>query len=99
MTENKDLKRIVRARMQKTGEAYTTARSHITKESRTQSPAPAPAPSPSYAELAGMSDAVIKEKTGCAWEKWVKSLDHHGAEKMSHRDIAAMVHEKYKIDG
>jgi hypothetical protein len=44
-----------------------------------------------------MSDAVIKEKTGCTWEKWVKSLDYHGADKMSHREIAALVSEKYKV--
>jgi hypothetical protein len=33
MTRNKDLKRLVRARMNKTGEAYTTARAQITKNS------------------------------------------------------------------
>jgi hypothetical protein len=44
-----------------------------------------------------MSDAVIKQKTGCTWERWVKSLDYHGAEKMSHRDIAMLVSEKYKV--
>ena len=31
MPINKDLKRLVRARMRKTGEAYTAARAHITK--------------------------------------------------------------------
>ena len=87
MTQNKDLKRIVRARMKKTGESYTSARMHIVKTPRTVD----------YAKLAGMSDAAIKEKTGCAWEKWVKSLDYHGAEKMSHRDIAKLVSEKYKV--
>jgi hypothetical protein len=34
MTENKDLKRIVRARMTKTGESYTAARAHIAKTPR-----------------------------------------------------------------
>jgi hypothetical protein len=89
MTENKDLKRIVRARMKKTGESYTSARAQVAKK-------PTPA---QYAKLAGMSDATIKEKTGCTWEKWVKSLDHHGAEKMSHREIAIMVHKTWKVDG
>jgi hypothetical protein len=87
MTENKDLKRIVRARMTKTGESYTAARAHIAKTPRPIE----------YAKLAGMSSAVIQEKTGCTWEKWVKSLDYHGAEKMSHRDIAKLVSEKYKV--
>jgi hypothetical protein len=87
MTENKDLKRIVRARMTKTGESYTAARAHIAKTPRPID----------YAKLAGMSSAVIQEKTGCTWEKWVKSLDYHGAERMSHRDIAKLVSEKYKV--
>ena len=46
-----------------------------------------------------MSDAAIKEKTGCTWERWVHALDHHGAEQMAHRDIAALVSEKYKVGG
>ncbi|HEY4955540.1 MAG TPA: hypothetical protein VII02_11725 [Gemmatimonadaceae bacterium] len=36
MTRNKDLKRLVRARMTKTGEAYTAARAQITKKSATK---------------------------------------------------------------
>ena len=87
MPNNKDLKRLVRARMEKTGEAYTAALSH------TKTPAA------SYAALAGTSDATLKAKTGCSWERWVRALDYHGAQQMSHRDIAALVNEKYKIDG
>ena len=100
MTQNKDLKRLVRARMNKTGESYTTARAQITrkpKEKTSIAEARSTTSTKDYAKLAGMSDAVIKEKTGCAWEKWVKSLDYHGAEKMSHREIAELVSEKYKV--
>jgi hypothetical protein len=103
MTRDKDLKRLVRTRMKKTGEAYTTARAHITRKTATQKRAVAPsasavAPDPKdYAMLAGMSDAVIKEKTGCNWARWVKSLDYHGAATMSHSDIARLVSEKYKV--
>ena len=88
MTQNKDLKRLVRARMKKTGESYTSARAQITRKPKEKA---------DYAKLAGMSDAVIKEKTGCGWEKWVKSLDYHGAAKMSHAEIARLVSEKYKV--
>ena len=100
MTQNKDLKRLVRARMKKTGESYTSARAQITrkpKEKTSIAEARSTVSTKDYAKLAGMSDAVIKEKTGCAWEKWVKSLDYHGAEKMSHREIAELVSEKYKV--
>lgn len=87
MTRNKDFKRVVRARMKKTGESYTAARAHTVKK-----------PHPDhYAKLAGMSDAAIRQGTGCTWERWVKSLDYHGAGKMSHREIAKLVSEKYNV--
>jgi hypothetical protein len=92
MTQNKDLKRLVRARMKKTGESYTAARSHLARKRATKSVSKI-----DYAALAGMSDAAIKEKTGCTWEKWVKSLDYYGGDKMEHRDIAKLIHEKYKV--
>jgi len=99
MTTNKDFKRLVRARMIKTGEAYTSARAHILEKSRTGSkPAPANAPI-DYAALAGMSDHTLKEKTGCTWERWVHALDYHGAEDMRHGEIATLVRQKYKVDG
>lgn len=110
MPRNKDLKRLVRARMKKTGEAYTAARAHIKKTPRRKTLSVAsvtpsramttPELKPSgYASLAGMSDATIKEKTGCTWERWVYALDRRGAEKMSHGEIARIVNEKYKVDG
>jgi hypothetical protein len=100
MPQNKDLKRLVRARMKKTGEAYTTARAHLVKTSRNRAVSKtvlAAAKKADYAALAGTSDATIKAKTGCTWERWVRALDYHGAKEMSHRDIAALVSEKYKI--
>jgi hypothetical protein len=109
MPRQKDLKRLVRARMEKTGEAYTAARAQVVRKPRTKrstadvAPAAATAPATvthpepkDYAALAGMSDAVIKEKTGCTWERWVKALDHHAASELSHREIAALVKEKYR---
>src|SRR5712671_2523924 len=103
MPLNKDLKRLVRARMTKTGEAYTAARAHIIKKPKTATvskAAPAAAnKTVDYAALAGTSDATIKAKTGCSWDRWVHALDQLGAEKMSHREIAMLVHTKYKIPG
>src|SRR3954462_132242 len=105
MPRNKDLKRLVRARMKKTGEAYTTARAHILKKPKSKRATTIRAASAGaakksksavdYATLAGMSDAAIKEKTGCTWERWVRSLDYHGADKLSHRDIADLVKKTY----
>jgi hypothetical protein len=79
--------------MRKTGESYTTARAHLLqKQSRLTSP-------DDYARLAGMSDAVVKAKTGCDWSKWVWALDRLGAGRMPHREIAQLVHHTYKVPG
>ncbi len=96
MPANKDFKRLVRGRMQKTGEAYTAARAHLLR----QKPAAVVVPATvDYAKLAGRSDAVLKAKTGCGWERWVKALDHAGAYSWPHREIAKYVYETYKIPG
>src|SRR5687768_15183908 len=107
MPTNKDLKRLVRARMKKTGEAYTAARAHIIRKPKAKpvskaasGSTPLAATKPAdFAAIAGMSDDKIKAKTGCTWERWVYALDRRGAEKMSHGDIAALVNEKYKVNG
>ena len=83
MPKQKDLKRLVRTRMKKTGESYTAARAVLTRTrtSRTQTRDPA--------ELAGMSDAAVRAKTGKTWAQWVKTLDAIDAHTLPHRDIAA----------
>ncbi|MCK6478254.1 MAG: hypothetical protein HUU26_08045 [Gemmatimonadaceae bacterium] len=52
-----------------------------------------------FEKLAGMSDARLKEKTGCTWDKWVWALDRVGASAWPHKEIAQYVHEKYKVPG
>ena len=96
MPTNKDFKRLVRGRMQKTGEAYTAARAHLLKQKPPAKVSPTRA---DYAKLAGRSDAVLKARTGCTWERWVKALDHVQAYTWPHREIAKHVHEKYEIPG
>ena len=95
MTTDKDFKRLVRARMQKTGESYTAARAHFVA----RTPSPARTPAIDYAALAGQSDATIKAKTGCGWERWVRALDHVQAYTWPHREIAKYVREKYQVPG
>jgi len=85
MTIAKDLKRLVRARMKKTGESYTAARTQLLKKKTNAAEAAR------YAEIAGMSDASLKEATGCTWERWVRTLDRAGAAQKSHREIAKLV--------
>jgi len=89
MPKNKDFKRLVRARMQKTGESYTAARAQLLKKRQ---------PSPSdYARLAGMSDEAVRAKTGRGWAEWVEALDLIDAIQMSHRDIAAHVRRQHQL--
>jgi hypothetical protein len=100
MPRNKDLKRLVRARMSKTGEAYTAARARITdkpKKALRTAPDVVTGPPVDYAAIAGMRDTAIREKTGRTWEEWTRTLDKEGAAQMSHRDIAQVVRTNYKV--
>ena len=97
MPRQKDLKRNVRARMQKTGESYTAARAQIVRKLPAQETDGA-GPEP-YAELAGMTDESIAAKTGRTWPEWVRELDGRNAGGLAHREIAALVHEQYGVDG
>ena len=96
MPTDKDFKRLVRGRMHKTGESYTAARAQLRKQKPTSSPVPRPS---QYAAIAGKSDALVKERTGCTWERWVKALDRAKAHTWSHREIAKYVNQKYKVPG
>src|SRR5262249_51166769 len=87
MPKQKDLKRLVRARMQKTGESYTAARRHIIRKAAPTFVEPAK----SYAGLAGMSDVSVAKKTGRTWAEWVRLLDKAGAAHKSHREIVEVV--------
>jgi hypothetical protein len=99
MPTNKDLKRLVRARMEKTGESYTAARKQVvgrratpTAETGTTKSRPSTA---SYATIAGMSDASLEKATGRTWKEWVALLDADGAAEWPHRRIADMVSTKH----
>jgi hypothetical protein len=85
MPTQKDLKRRVRDRMNKTGESYTAARRQLLARRQPQPP------TANYARLAGMSDAAVREKTGRRWAEWVAVLDAIGAVEMPHRRIAQHV--------
>lgn len=94
MTANKDFKRLVRARMLKTGESYTAARSRLLHKRSQPKPVEI-----DYAKLAGKSDDTIKAKTGCTWKRWVGALDYVGADRWSHTKRATYIAEQFKIDG
>lgn len=80
MPKQKDLKRIVRSRMQKTGESYTAARLQVLKKKNVD-----------FAALAGMSDDAVRKATGRIWAEWVNVLDGAGAMSKTHREIVKIV--------
>ena len=82
MPKQKDLKRLVRSRMEKTGESYTAARLQLVRKAE---------PAPDYAALAGMSDDAVKKQTGRDWSEWTRILDREGSAEKPHREIAAFV--------
>jgi hypothetical protein len=100
MTTNKDFKQLVRARMKKTGESYTSARAKLLKPRTPTYHAPRTTHllPPDYEKIAGLTDKVMKEKTGCPWERWVKTLDRQKAYEWDHTRLSTWIHEKFKVD-
>jgi hypothetical protein len=76
MTTQRSFKRLVRARMEKTGESYTAARARLLAGDE-----------PQRISLA-TSDETIRERTGRGWEEWFDLLDDWGAADKTHREIA-----------
>jgi hypothetical protein len=106
MPRKKDLKRIVRSRMKKTGESYTAARAHVTKKKTATKAASKSATAKSksaitsdYAKIAGMSDDAVKAQTGRDWKGWVALLDKAGATDMTHTAIATHLHKEFDVPG
>jgi hypothetical protein len=101
MPKDKDLKRLVRRRMAKTGESYTAARGNIMKEetrSGDDSSLPeVPFLPDDHETLAGMSDAAVRNATGKDWLEWTRTLDAADAVTMTHRDIAAHLHDDLDV--
>lgn len=88
MTSQKDLKRLVRARMRKTGESYTAARARILARAPVKAPQPKPSVALELARQAGMSDDAVRAKTGKDWAGWVAELDRAGGVARPHRELA-----------
>ena len=85
MPKDKDFKRLIRARMEKTGESYTTARLRLLEKDL-------PLPD-DYAALAGMSDDAVRNATGRTWVEWAQYLDGRDASALEHRDIVDLALE------
>jgi pimeloyl-ACP methyl ester carboxylesterase len=90
VTRQKSFKRLVRARMEKTGESYSAARATLLA---------AEAPKTPDAPALTMSDEAIRRATGRGWEEWFDLLDEWGAEQRTHKEIARWIGDEQSIDG
>ena len=86
MTRQRSFKRLVRTRMEKTGESYTAARAVLL----------AP-PEDTATPVLATPDATIRERTGRGWEEWFDALDAWGAADRTHREIARWVAGELEI--
>jgi hypothetical protein len=90
MTRQKSFKRLVRSRMEKTGESYTAARAALLapEEPRaTEGPALA------------MSDEAIRRRTGRGWEERFDLLDEWGAAERPRGDAVRWIADEHGIVG
>jgi hypothetical protein len=83
MTRQKSFKRLVRARMEKTGESYTAARSMLLAAEEPKG-------------WLATSDERIRERTGRGWEEWFDRIDEWG--ELTHREIARRIAAELGID-
>ena len=88
MTRQRSFKRLVRSRMEKTGESYTAARAVLLAGEEE--------PQAAEAWLA-TSDERIRERTGRGWEEWFDLLDEWGAAERPHREISRRVADQLGI--
>jgi uncharacterized protein YndB with AHSA1/START domain len=88
MTTQKSFKRLVRARMDKTGESYTAARSNLLAGDE---------PEALDTSALATSDEKIRARTGLGWEQWFDVLDEWGAAERTHREIARWVAERQGV--
>jgi hypothetical protein len=85
MTRQKSFKRLVRSRMEKTGESYTSARAQLlAAEDR---------------PVLTMSDESIRRRTGRGWEEWFDLIDEAGVGELSHTELARWLREDQGVDG
>ena len=95
MTKERLFKSRVRERMSKTGESYTSARSHVSQKrgrvqaARTRLAAPTDRP----------SDVRVVEMTGRTWEAWFSVLDRWGAQERKRGETVGFLMSYHGVPG
>lgn len=89
MTTQRTFKRLVRARMQKTGQSYTAARAALLA---------AHEPKPTDGAALAVSETVIRERTGRGWEEWFDLLDGWGAPQRPAKEIRRWLADEHGVE-
>jgi uncharacterized protein DUF4287 len=102
MTRNKSFKGRVRARMDKTGERYATARRQLVAKAAAKGEPEAPptqASVPAGEFRSPYSDDVVRANTGRTWGEWFALLDEWGAVQRPHPEIARWLNQEHGVPG
>jgi hypothetical protein len=96
MTRQKSFKDRIRARMDKTGESYATARRQLIEKSETEARKKT---TPRTISGVRKSEETVLKNTGRSWDQWFKMLDKWGAKDKKHGEITRWLAEEHKVDG
>jgi hypothetical protein len=99
MTRARALKQVIRARAEKTGERYTTARRQVLRQLEDDKPKGLSPPSAAAPTKGGLSDAKAIEKTGHDLAHWFAILDRFGGIEKGHTASTAFLYKDYEVPG
>jgi hypothetical protein len=106
MTRQKSFKSQVRARMDKTGESYPTARRQLLAKGGPEAPVPEPmavetatgdAPAGESVQAQRLSEASVRSRTGRGWDEWFALLDAWRATERRHAEIARWLITEHEV--
>ncbi len=94
MTKQESFKRLVRARMAKTGEKYGAARRALIE--RASSPSPEPQ---GWVEEPETTDDAVREATGRTWDEWCELIDAWPERDQGHAAMAVRIGRDHLDNG
>jgi hypothetical protein len=99
MTQQKKLKRAIRARSRKTGESYAAARRHVLHGRRRTVAIPEAPVRPARKGAPRLGEAGVIRKTGHGYDHWFAILDAFGAAAKGHTASAAHLRAEQGVPG
>lgn len=96
MTKQKSFKDRIRARMDKTGESYASARRHLVAKAEAEARRRR---TPRTISPTRTSDESLRDAAGRSRDDWFSLLDAWGARERKHPEIARWLREEHGVDG